>query len=76
MKRLINDYGDWTEEGHKVFQETKHMFEQINKFIEDNQNNYPMKELEDLLKTEIMISCTVARQKAKRDYLISNKQEK
>ena len=73
MKRLYDDYGSITEEGHKVLKDVKHMFEPIKQYIETVYNQYPMKELEELLGMDIMISCAIARQKAKMNYLIKNK---
>lgn len=73
MKRLFDDYGSITEEGLEVLQDVKHMFEPIKQYIETVYNQYPMKELEELLNLELMVPCTIARQKAKMQYLIKNK---
>lgn len=75
MKRLFDDYGSITEEGLEVLQDVKHMFEPIKKYIETVYDQYPMKELEELLNLELMIPCTIARQKAKTHYLIKNKEK-
>lgn len=73
MKRLFDNYGSITEEGLEVLQDVKHMFEPIKQYIETVYDQYPMKELEELLNLELTIHCTIARQKAKRQYLIKNK---
>lgn len=73
MKRLFDNYGSITEEGLEVLQDVKHMFEPIKQYIETVYDQYPMKELEELLNIELMIPCTIARQKAKMHYLIKNK---
>lgn len=73
MQRLFDDYGAITEEGHEVLKDVKHMFEPIKQYIETVYNQYPMKELEELLNLELTIPCTIARQKAKMQYLIKNK---
>lgn len=75
MKRLFDNYGSITEEGLEVLQDVKHMFEPIKQYIETVYDQYPMKELEELLNLELMFHCTIARQKAKRQYLINNKDE-
>ena len=75
MKRLFDNYGSITEEGLEVLQDVKHMFEPIKQYIETVYDQYPMKELEELLNLELMVHCTIARQKAKRQYLINNKDE-
>ena len=73
MKRLFDNYGSITEEGLEVLQDVKHMFEPIKHYIEAVYDQYPMKELEELLNIELTIHCTLARQKAKMQYLINNK---
>jgi hypothetical protein len=75
MKRLFDDYGSITEEGLEVSQDAKHMFEPIKRYIETVYNQYPMKELEELLNIELTISCTIARQRAKMLCLIKNKDD-
>lgn len=73
MKRLFTEYGDITQEGLEVLKDVEHMFEPIKQYIETVYDQYPMKELEELLNIELMIPCTIARQKAKMQYLIKNK---
>lgn len=75
MKRLFDNYGSITEEGLEVLQDVKHMFEPIKRYIEAVYDQYPMKELEELLNLELMTPCTIARQKAKMHYLIKNKEK-
>lgn len=64
MKRLFDNYGSITEEGLEVLQDVKHMFEPIKRYIGAVYDQYPMKELEELLNLELMIHCTTARQRS------------
>ena len=73
MKHLFDNYGSITEEGLEVLQDVEHMFVPIKQYIETVYDQYPMKELEELLNLELTIHCTIARQKAKMQYLIKNK---
>ena len=75
MKRLFDNYGNITEEGLEVLQDVEHMFVPIKQYIETVYDQYPMKELEELLNIELMIPCTIARHKAKMHYLIKNKEK-
>lgn len=54
----------------KVLKSCK-MSEPIKQYIEAVYDQYPMKELEELLNIELMIPCTIARQKAKMHQLIN-----
>lgn len=75
MKQLFDNYWTLTEEGQQVLKDVEHMFEPIKQYIEGNYDQYPMKQLEELLKLNIEIACTIARHKAKMYYLIKNKDE-